>query len=206
MLFFQGQYLHIDFTNTETKLVVLDFLSSQPIERLTARNVRRKTVSFDSLNRHRKTSLSKSSSESSGKSLRKQYSLRLKKDLDEYCKIRGKSVDDLSEKFWGDGFVQAQGSYTEGEPPSFSRLRSRSPLHNESGDTNLKASKPQRKISQELKDGITEFDTQTLRHVEIPEPGDTTASMDTDELRQAILCVSRTTKVYELHFITHSFG
>ena len=190
--------LETDFTNTETKLVVLDFLSSQPIERLTARNARRKTVSFDSLDRHRKTSLNKSSSDGSkhesyrsryeklaksGKSLRKQYSLRLKKDLDEYLKIRGKSVDDLSEKFWGDGFIQPQGSYTEGEPPSFSRLRSRSPLHDESGDTNLKASKPRRKISQELKDGITEFDTQTLRHVEIPEPGDTTASMDTDELR-----------------------
>jgi hypothetical protein len=180
--------LETDFTNTETKLVVLDFLSSQPIERLTARNaIQGEKTEQDE--RHRKTSLGKSSSDGfkhdhyrtryaklakSGRSLRKQYSLRLKRDLDEYLKLRGKSMEDLSESFRrshdgledeGQGEYQHQRSYTEGD--TYYRLRSRSPIRAQEESH----SKPRRKISQELKERITEFNTDTLRHVEIAEVG-----------------------------------
>ena len=174
--------LKTDFANTETKLVVLDFLSSQPIEHLTARNaVKRETKSFNE--RRRKTSLDKSNSDGSnhqdyrsryaklaksGKTLRKQYSLRLKRDLDEYLKLRGQSMDNLSFEDSqtglqdeGLGEYQHQRSYTEGE--TYFRLRSRSPIRNQAASP----TKPRRKISQELKEGIREFDPQTLNHVEV---------------------------------------
>ena len=193
--------LETDFTNTETKLVVLDFLSSQPIENLTARNAtRRKTVSFD--DRHRKTSLGKSISDGSsheayrsryaklaksGKSLRKQYSLRLKRDLDEYLKLRGKSMDDLSDPSgtpagsWDEGMdeYQHQRSYTEGE--AYLRLRSRSPIRDQSQSAD--SPKPRRKISRELKEGITDFNTEYLRHVEVEEVSLSTESMDDNIVR-----------------------
>lgn len=192
--------LKTDFTNTETKLVILDFLSSQPVEHLRASNARRQALSLDSSDRRRKVSLGKSSSDASshesyrnryaklaksGKSLRKQYSLRLKRDLNEYLKIRGKSMDDLSESIQGSAasfeaagseIYQHQRSYTEGE--TYFRLRSRSPLRNEVSQETVV--KPQRKISRELKDGIIKFDTDTLRHVEIPEVSNVAASMDND--------------------------
>ena len=192
--------LETDFTNTETKLVVLDFLSSQPIEHLTARNARRKTLSLDSSDRRRKTSLGKSSSDGSshesyrnryaklaksGKSLRKQYSLRLKRDLDEYLKLRGKSMDDLSESIHGSAasfqagdseIYQHQRSYTEGE--AYFRVRSRSPIRSQGLQENV--GKPRRKISRELKEGIIEFDTDTLRHVEVPEVKQAATSMKDD--------------------------
>lgn len=178
--------LETDFTNTETKLVVLDFLSSQPIERLTARNSKR--VSFStgeeapSYSSKRGKFLGKSPSDGSsheayreryaklaksGKTLRKQYSLRLKKDLDVYLQTRGKSMDDLSDSFRSGAINEGgdecllQRSYTEGE--TYFRVRSRSPLRNQ--DDSRKATKPRRKISRELKEGITEFDPHTLRHV-----------------------------------------
>ena len=178
--------LETDFTNTETKLVVLDFLSSQPIEHLTARNA---TQGENPDQRRRKTSLGKSSSDGSkhenyrnryaklaksGRSLRKQYSLRLKRDLDEYLKLRGKSMDDITESLRasrdslegeGQGEYQHQRSYTEGD--TYLRLRSRSPIRNVAASQ----SKPRRKISQELKEGITEFDHESLRHVEVAEVG-----------------------------------
>ncbi|CAB4043756.1 bcl-2 homologous antagonist killer-like, partial [Paramuricea clavata] len=197
--------LETDFTNTETKLVVLDFLSSQPIEHLTARNAtRRKTVSFD--DRHRKSSLGKSSSlgssdgssheayrsryaklAKSGKSLRKQYSLRLKRDLDEYLKLRGKSMDDLSDPpgtpagSWDEGMgeYQHQRSYTEGE--TYFRLRSRSPIRAQSQSAD--SPKPRRKISRELKEGITDFNIESLRHVEVEEVSVLTESMDDNIVR-----------------------
>jgi hypothetical protein len=193
--------LETDFTNTETKLVVLDFLSSQPIENLTARNAtRRKTVSFG--DRHRKISLGKSSSDGSsheayrsryaklaksGKSLRKQYSLRLKRDLDEYLKLRGKSMDDLSDPSgtpagsWDEGMgeYQHQRSYTEGE--AYFRLRSRSPIRDQSQSAD--SPKPRRKISRELKEGITDFNTEYLRHVEVEEVSLSTESMDDNIVR-----------------------
>ena len=194
--------LETDFTNTETKLVVLDFLSSQPIEHLTARNARRKTLSFDSSDRHRiKSSLGKSTSDGanhesyrnryaklaeSGKSLRKQYSLRLRRDLDEYLKLRGKSMDDLSGSLHSGVAIsqsgdlenyQHQRSYTEGE--AYYRLRSRSPIRSD-GVQETSKKKPRRKISRELKEGIVDFDQETLRHVEVPEVNRMTASMDND--------------------------
>ena len=179
--------LETDFTNTETKLVVLDFLSSQPIGHLTARNA---TQGENSDQRGRKTSLGKSSSDGSkhenyrnryaklaksGRSLRKQYSLRLKRDLDDYLKLRGKSMDDITESLRasrdslegeGQGEYQHQRSYTEGD--TYLRLRSRSPIRNQSA---LSQSKPRRKISRELKEGITEFNHESLRHVEVAEVG-----------------------------------
>lgn len=147
--------LQTDLTSTETKLVVLDFLSAQPVERLTARNVP-KDEKRNSPGKVRKSSSDASTHGSyrircaqlakSARPLRKQYSLRLKKDLDEYLKQRGKSLDDLS-SYGGvrDGGTLHQRAYTE-------------------GDTNMKRSP--RQISPELKKGITGFNTSKLKHVE----------------------------------------
>lgn len=147
--------LETDWTNTETKLVVLDFLSVQPIEQLTARNApanERKKVSksasdgssYEPLCRKRYAKLAKSA-----KPLRKQYSLRLKNDLDEYLRQRGKSVEDLPSykssraASVDESVYMHQRSYTE-------------------GDAYFKRS---RRMSDELKKGITEFSTSRLKHV-----------------------------------------
>lgn len=180
--------LETDFTNTETKLVVLDFLSSQPVEHLTARN---KTNSSFSGGERRK-SLGKSTSDvsshesyrnryaklaKSGKSLRKQYSMRLKRDLDEYLRLRGKSMDDLSQSCRGSdptrpedegmGVYLFQRSYTEGEAYFRSESSPTVRSQTKSLEAESKSTKPRRKISRELKEGITDFNMQNLRHVEV---------------------------------------
>lgn len=147
--------LETRFYNAETKLVVLDFLSTAPSDHLTARNKRSKSDSRSKSSnvQARRSSLSKSSSDvshlesyrrryvklaDSGRSLRKQYSVKLQKEIDEYLKSREKSVDDHS------GVNETEEKKNLNQP-----------------------SKPKRKISQELKNGIKDFDLSTLRHVEI---------------------------------------
>lgn len=153
--------LETDWTNTETKLVVLDFLSTEYRTTRKSRNDgKRKSQSKVS-----KSSSDGSSHESyryaklakSAIPLRKQYSLRLKKDLDEYLKQRGKSMGDLSSYNWSsnrdEGMVHSTGllhqrSYTEGE-------------------TYMNTRRTERRMSDELKKGIKEFNTSKLKHVAV---------------------------------------
>ena len=99
--------LKTDWTNTETKLVILDFLSSQSIEYLTARNAPgdgRKSSSVKvcknvSDGSSHEPSYQKRSAKLANyaRPLRKQYSFRLRNDLDEYLKLkqREKSLEEL---------------------------------------------------------------------------------------------------------------
>ena len=149
--------LKTDRTNTETKLIILDFLSSQSIEYLTARNAPgdgRKSSSVKVC----KSASDGSSHEPSyrkrsaklanyARSLRKQYSFRLRNDLDEYLKLkqRGKSLEELPSHENGE-VAREEATYTHQR--SFTE-----------GDAYFKRS---RTISNELKKGITEFSSNSI--------------------------------------------
>ena len=152
--------LKTDWTNTETKLVILDFLSSQSIEHLTARNApgdgrkssSGKVCKSASDGSSHEPSYRKRSAKLANyaRPLRKQYSLRLRNDPDEYLKLkqRGKSLEELPSHENGE-VAREEATYTHQR--SFTE-----------GDAYFKRS---RTISNELKKGITEFSSTRLKHI-----------------------------------------